>query len=176
MRFTPLGFFPKRVSARPAWLGDPRVERIASVSTCISAGPDDWVAAWQHNDVGLYDTIDRARSVADGHGFELHGYRVADVAYDGGRLAAPTIPQVAADAIPEGWAFLGWDAVGRTSSWFDCSPLTCNGGSPRFDVNRHGLFASLEGALEGARTFSDPAGGWEPGPYYVVEVWAEPAR
>lgn len=80
----------------------------------------------------------------------------------------------AAADIPAGWERLGYDAVSTfTGASFDCSPLTCNGRSPDFAVNEHGLLDTAEATLEAARSFS--SGGAEPGMYCIFEVWRRPA-
>lgn len=176
MRFVPVGFFPKQVVRRPAWLDDPRVGSIRSVSQCISEGPPGWIDAWEHNDLGFYDTVDTAGAIGARlceAPFELHGYRIGEPAYDAGRPIDRPLPVLQASEIPPGWTLLGYDVVSRTHAWFECSPLSCNGRWPDFDVNEHCLLPTLAEALRAAVDFS--AGGGEPGPYHVIEVWWEPA-
>ena len=179
MHFTPAGFFPKYVWQRPAWLADPRVTAIRSVSSCISSGPEDWISAWRHNDLGFYDSPDTAAEIAaalppDPEGtLEIHGYRVADRAFDETEEGPADLAPVAADDIPAGWERLGYDAVSTGSTgFFECSPLTCNGRAPDFAVNEHGLLDTAEAARDAARSFS--GGGAEPGTYTVFEVWRRP--
>lgn len=79
------------------------------------------------------------------------------------------LPHVAAIPPPPPTRVIGYDVVSRSGGHlFECSPLSCNGGWQQFAVNEFCLFASLPEALRGAVTFSGP--GWEPGPYFVVEV------
>jgi hypothetical protein len=58
-----VGFFPKAVAGKPAWLQSTTVERICSVSGCISETPPGWIEAWKHNRMGFYDTPQLARTV-----------------------------------------------------------------------------------------------------------------
>jgi hypothetical protein len=77
-------------------------------------------------------------------------------------------------ALPEpGKDFLsvGFDAVARSHDFFECSPLSCNGGAATFATNDACLFQALEEALAAAKEFS--TGNWEPGPYWVVEVLSD---
>lgn len=57
-------------------------------------------------------------------------------------------------------------------STLECSPLSCNGYADELGANRFCLFDTFEQALTAAQRFAaeDVA---EPGPYVVLEVWAE---
>jgi hypothetical protein len=168
------GYFPKRIALRDEWLKAPAVREIWSVSGCISKGPPDWIDKWLHNDVGLFDTRDLAMSVVpakEAETFTIVGYRVWDKMFDQGqevelRADLPVLP--GPDA---GFGTVGFDAVARSQGFFECSPLSCNGGAETFETNEACLFRTLDEALAGAREFS--TGSWEPGPYWVVEVLSE---
>jgi hypothetical protein len=171
------GYFPKRIAVRDDdWLKAPAVREIWSVSDCISKGPPNWLDKWLHNDVGLFDTRDLAMSVVpekEAQTFTIVGYRVWDKMFDQGqevelRADLPVLPGPEA-----GFVTVGFDAVARSQGFFDCSPLSCNGGAATFATNEACLFRTLDEALAGAREFS--IGSWEPGPYWVVEVLAEAA-
>jgi hypothetical protein len=71
-----------------------------------------------------------------------------------------------------GYRIVGYDAVSASLGSFECSPLSCNGGAKEYKVNSKCLFATLPEALAAAADFAQ--GGWEPGPYRVVEVLAPP--
>lgn len=167
------GFFPKEVVVPGEWLAAPGVERIASVSTCISGGPSGWIEHWKHNALGLFASPALARSVvaaAEADRFEIHGYRLATIALDEGRIVASTLEPGAVSPIPKGAERLGYDAVGRDlGDFFDCSPLSCNRGAAEFRANRWCLLDTVDEAIHAATRFSSED--WEPGVYYVVEVW-----
>jgi len=60
-------------------------------------------------------------------------------------------------------------------STFECSPLSCNHAAERTEVNEHCLLDDLGEAYRLAALFSRPEEGYEPGPYFVVEVWRRDA-
>ena len=60
-----VGFFPKLVEKRPEWLTCNDVAEVCSVSTCVSAGPPNWINHWRHNRAGFFDTVERALSVIE---------------------------------------------------------------------------------------------------------------
>jgi len=165
------GYFPKRIALRDDWLEAPGVREIWSVSDCISKGPSGWIGKWRHNDVGVFDTYELAISVLpseDAGLFTIVGYRVWDRMFDHGRdvelpVEVPALPEPGSEFVS-----VGFDAVARSHDFFECSPLSCNGGAATFATNDACLFRTLDEALAGANTFS--TGNWEPGPYWVVEV------
>lgn len=168
------GYFPKRIALRDDWLKAPNVREIWSVSDCMSKGPRNWIDKWIHNDVGLFDTRDLATSVlpeGEASTFTIVGYRVWDRMFDQGhevelRVDVPTLLGPDPDFVT-----VGFDAVARSQGFFDCSPLSCNGGAETFPTNESCLFRTLDEALAGAKEFS--TGNWEPGPYWVVEVLSD---
>jgi hypothetical protein len=56
-------------------------------------------------------------------------------------------------------------------SSFECSPLSCNGAAERVEVNEYCLVDDPAEAFRLAALFSRLEEGYEPGPYFVVEVW-----
>jgi hypothetical protein len=87
-----------------------------------------------------------------------------------GEVRDEPIEPVDAAPLPDDYEKLGFDAVSRSiSPMFECSPLSCCGAAESMPVNRHCLFETLEKAIDGAKAFS--SGPWEPGPYYVLEVY-----
>ena len=172
MSFVFAGYFPKRIVSLGAGLKGPFSREIWSVSECISKGPPDWIEHWRHNDFGLFDTREIAESVvpdADRRHYTVLGYRVWDRMFDGGQeVAVPALPSPV-DGPDASFAPVGFDAVARSGmTSFECSPLSCNGAARSFSVNDKCLFRTAEDAMAGAQEFSK--GGWEPGPYWVVEV------
>ena len=182
-----IGYLPKRYTEAtgdihaPAYAG---VEEICSVSECIAKSPPDWVDKWGHNTVTwLFDTPEAAWSVvpvAERTRFRLFAYRLLPVLFhESGEETDHPLPELTADPIPDGFSFLGYDAVvrhvgtthsgGSETPAFFCSPLSCNGMAAEYPVNRHCLVDNLDAAIALARDFA--ADHCEPGPYCVVEVW-----
>ncbi len=172
-----VGFFPKRTEERADWLENPVVEEICSVSLCISDGPEDWVERWEHNDLGFYDSEALALDATEGKesGFDLYAYRMYGLRFDAGEVQThPSPVKLACDL--SAYEFLGHDAVSRSGAgvpnvqcFFECSPLSCNSGADVFSVNRHCLITELDNAYQACIEISK--GKYEPGPYYLFEVY-----
>lgn len=166
------GYQARILAARPAWLNDARVHRIASVSTCTSEDPAE---EWARNALGWFDTADAARAACPVRPtpIVIHGYRLLDVAWEDGKAHRSMLPRTSAAPIPSGWTLLGYDAVARDlTESFECSPLSCNHRSVDFPVTADCLLRDLASAIAAAEDFS--RGNAESGTYYVVEVWSEP--
>jgi hypothetical protein len=169
--FSDAGYQARILAARPAWLDDARVQRIASVSTCTSKNP---AVEWARNALGWFDTADAARAACPARPtpIVIHGYRLLDVGWEDGHARPSTLPRTCAAPIPHGWRLLGYDAISRDGTdAFECSPLSCNHRSVDFPVNADCLLPDLASAIAAAEDFS--RGNAEPGAYYVVEVWSE---
>jgi hypothetical protein len=172
MELVSAGYFPKRTLRRPDWLKAPGVVEICSVSTCISPGPESWIEAWKHNELGWYDSPDLAWAVVprEAEGFEVFAYSLAPVVFVEGsaRHLAPSLPAVTQR--PACYEPVGFDAVSKSvSSFFECSPLSCNNMAAEVSVNRYCLIETFAEATAVAGRFSREQP--EPGAYYVVEVW-----
>lgn len=168
-----IGYFPKIVAPKPEWLKDaPAVEEICSVSDCISKSPSDWIDQWKHNEMFVYDTPELAWSVVpqeDRHRYTLFAYRILPRLFGESEETEWQIPSLCVNALPGGFASVGFDAVSRScGTTFECSPLSCNLMAAHYPVNRYCLLDDLETAIAMARDFA--AGNCEPGPYCVVEV------
>lgn len=167
-----VGYFAKRRSPSPDWLGAEAVAEICSVSECIASGSEDWVTAWRHNDWGFFDTPDLAWSVVPAAvrpDFDLFGYELFPWRFEAGRerelrIAAPAAVPLGADFDP-----LGFDVVSRTADSFECSPLSCNAWAREAGANAFCLVDDVEKAKELASVAE--AEGYEPGDYYVFRVW-----
>lgn len=178
-----IGYFPKKV-AIPADFGAPSLKDICSLSTCIAKGPPDgWIDRWMHNEHWLFQTPGQALQVvqnANPSEYSIHAYRMLPLEFDGGEVKAIHIveprtlgtPHVDVEPLCGSIERLGFDAVEGREGSFSCSPLSCNGGYKEFETNEHCLVSALPRAIELATIFS--LGGWEPGPYRVVEVLAVP--
>jgi hypothetical protein len=172
MELVSAGYFPKRTLRRPDWLKVPSVEEICSVSTCVSAGPEDWIGSWKHNELGWYDSPELAWAVvpAVAEGFEVFAYSVAPVVFVAGEQKSLALPPLAVARRPAAYEIIGFDAVGKSvSDFFECSPLSCNHMASEIAVNRYCLIDDMSDAMAAACRFSleQP----EPGDYYVVQVW-----
>jgi len=81
--------------------------------------------------------------------------------------------EVRAAAIPPHFVRLGYDVCSRyAQSTLEHSPLSCNGYAEELGANHYGLFATFAAALAAAERFV-AEGEAEPGPYVVLEAWAE---
>ena len=162
-----IGYLPRLVEPRPAWLEDQRVQRICSLSTCISA--DAGRDHGPRNRLWLYPTPEDAEEASSGSDSVVFGYRLLDEAWADGEVRRPMIVGSAAP-IPAGWQRLGLDVVGvGATEQLECSPLSCNGRSPDFAVNADCLVETEREARRASRDFG--AGNAEPGTYHIVEVW-----
>jgi hypothetical protein len=170
-----VGFFPKLTQPAPEWLGNPAVREICSVSTCISAGPEGWLQHWRHNRFGFYDSEALALEVAgpDPASFDLYAYKLFPFHCLDDQLKLAAIVGVAGP-LPPGYEFLGYDIVTKsTADFFECSPLSCNAGARQYDVNKFCLIAAKARAYQVLLEISRD-GGYEPGPYYLFEVYRKP--
>lgn len=150
------------------------IREVASVSECISSGPDDWVQAWKHNPWGFFDSPELAWSVVPKihrASFRLYAYRVHALDALGNER-----PVRASDAdvhaLPESFEPVGYDFVSRSGGGhFECSPLSCNHLAEELETNPYCLLEDRDLAIElalGADSLR-----CEPGPYYVLEVFRE---
>ena len=104
--------------------------------------------------------------------FDLYAYLLFLVLFADGQQQPFEIPALQVAPLPASFECLGLDVVSRScGSTFECSPLSCNSMAEQVAVNRYCLFDDLGVAFRMAEAFE--AGGGEPGPYYVVEVWRE---
>lgn len=165
------GWAPKRVVVAPAWVDVPGVTSIASASDCIADRPEGWIERFEHNRIGLYDTLAGARAVvppADRALYDLFAFRVLETIFTEVGPRPFSLADLAAVEVGP-LEPLGFDAVSSTlSSGFECSPLSCNGMARHHPVNERCLFRTLAEAVAGAEAFA--RGDCEPGPYFVVEV------
>ena len=164
------GYFPKPTAVPPGWAPEARVDEICSVSACLNSPPSGWMRRWLHNELGFFNTRADARAV--GPGLPLFAYRLWPFRFVEGRVEALPVPTLAIEPLGADFVSLGFDAVSRsTSTFFECSPLSCNGMAIEIPVNRFCLMDSLSEASALAERFS--RGNQEPGPYHVLEVLRE---
>lgn len=170
-----IGYFPKRTMKCPDWLKAAGVEEVCSVSTCISNAPVGWIDQWRHNEMWVFDTPELAWSIVPETArreFDLYAYEMFPVVFTDGQQQTFQIPEIHVQPLPSSFERLGYDVVSRScGTSFECSPLSCNNMAEHVAVTRQCLVADEETAFRLAREFE--AGGCEPGPYYVIEVWRE---
>lgn len=157
---------------RPDWLKAAAVEEICSASNCLSRGPDNWLAAWKHNEHWVFDTPELAAAMTGTSQvqFEIYAFQQYPIRLENGTIIEEPVKISRATPLPSDYEFLGYDAVSRSCDTnFECSPLSCNHAAGKMPVNSRCLFDTLDEAIAGAKAFS--SGPWEPGPYYVVEVY-----
>jgi hypothetical protein len=168
------GYFPKLIQpvpSGPSGFDGLGLLDISSISCCVVPGPPGWIDRWDHNELGFFDTVAQVELVipeGERHLYDVYGYRFLDQTFEAGQPGAWT-PPVALERTGAHFESLGFDAVSKSvSSFFECSPLSCNYAARAVPHNEHCLFSSLKEAVTGALTFSmdNP----EPGPYYVAEV------
>lgn len=167
-----IGYFPKIPMARPEWLKADHVTEVCSASECMSIGPSNWIDAWKHNGHWVYDSPEIAASVIkkDESMFEIFAFKQYSIKVDHGTIETEEVSEPNVTPLPADFELLGYDAVSRSAgNAFECSPLSCNGGADTIPCNRYCLFDTFEEAIESAKTFC--SGDWEPGPYYVVEIY-----
>jgi hypothetical protein len=168
-----IGYFPKRTERQPDWLKAPNVEEICSVSDCVSSGPEDWIEAWRHNEMWVFDTPELAWSIvppAEREAFDLYAYFLFPVRFTDGKREPFVIPPVSPQPLSGDFERLGYDVVSRsTDACWEHSPLSCNHMAEEIAVNRHCLIDDAETALRLPEEFEKRH--CEPGPYLIVEVW-----
>jgi hypothetical protein len=169
-----IGYFAKRVTAKPDSIHAPAVLEICSVSECIAPGPDGWADTWTHNEQWVYDTRSAARALVppeEQHDFALYAYRLLPVLFREGSEEPFEVPSNPS-SLPSTFESLGFDVVSRCfGTSFECSPLSCSDMAHALEANQYCLLSTLSRAIEVAVKFSleQP----EPGPYFVVEVLRE---
>jgi hypothetical protein len=172
---TLIGYFPKRTLQRPDWLNAAGVNEICSASNCISQGPEGWIERWQHNEMWVYDTVELAWGVvpdAIRGEFDLYAYKMFPVQFAEGQQRPFEFPPLQVAPLPPSFERLGFDIVSRSyGNAFECSPLSCNHMAEHIAVTHQCLVADKDLACQLAAEFE--AGGCEPGPYFVVEVWRQ---
>jgi len=171
-----IGYFPKKVARRDDWSLASHVVAICSVSSCITKGPPGWIEHWKHNQYGFFNSSSEAEAVvpeSDRSDYTVFAYALAPLEFTSEQQGLERPIDVRGEGIeplPKEFRSLGFDAVSRSvSDFYECSPLSCNGAAEQFAVNPYCLFDSAQDAIEGARRFATDD--WEPGPYYVFEVF-----
>lgn len=168
-----IGYMAKRTEAPSPKLGlPPHVVEICSVSECISSGPSDWMKAWRHNELFLFNSPELAFGVvpeAERQAFDLYAYRALPKEFWEDRSEPWPLPELGVTPPDAGFQSLGWDLVSRSSGTsFECSPLSCNGLAAKIPVNAQCLLSTPEEALALAESAELQRA--EPGPYVVAEV------
>lgn len=170
---TLIGYFPKRVLARPEWLTASHVREIRSVCECMSPGPPDWIDRWTHNEMFVYSTLAAGWDAVPKDTrveYEMHAYRMLPMEWDQGKERPYLMPNLEVEPLPADFRSAGYDVVSIENgvSGFGHSPLSCNNMAHEIPTNADCLLDDLENAMRTAAAFS--SGRVEPGPYIVVEV------
>jgi hypothetical protein len=180
-----IGYFAKAPSRRPEWLRAPQVEWVCSVSDCSCAARslEHWIEHWLHNGLFVFDTLAKLECVLtadEASSFVRYGLRTLpaefDEAADGvASEQAIDFADVHPEPIPEQFVRLGFDLSNRSvGSNLECSPLSCNNRAAEIATNCWCLLDDFEVALRLAREWGSAGGiGVEPGPYMLLEVWAD---
>lgn len=186
-----LGYCLKEAVPRPEWLKDERVNRICSVSECMSKRSDGWIHHWNFNSAWCFDTIESAYTkVAEPNHFSMFAYIYFPLWFDPDGSVIPVEAESLFDArfltfaevtLPPEFQFLGFDVVGvdkirienhtlaRGAATFSHSPLSCNHCSVDHPVNEYCLLSNWPDAVYAARRFAldQP----EPGAYIILGVY-----
>ena len=191
MTLTLLGYLPKKRTTVPSSLIDSGVQEICSVSTCIAEAQPDWIDHWVHNDWGFCNSRQAALSLqttphAD---YDLYAFAIYSTRFRSGRAEPvkidmpfgkratepPPPERLSPEPLSAEFTHLGFDAVSHSdSSYFECSPLSCNYMAKSIPVNRYCLVDSLSEAQQIACRF--PIDQPEPGVYYVLQVFRAQRR
>jgi hypothetical protein len=175
MQFQHIGYFPKLTSFQAGAVPS-HVRELCSVSTCLAAGPPDWIEHWRHNDLFFFNSIADAQSVvpAGAIGYSVFAYRLLLLTFSDGQQIPLSLPPINLEPIPPSYVTLGFDAASKSlTPFFEHSPLSCSGEAATTPVNEYCLFTTAPEAKAAATRWS--IGEAEPGDYYVIEVLREQA-
>jgi hypothetical protein len=168
-----VGFFPKLPCPKANGIKNKIIKEICSVSDCISTGPENWMDEWKHNtDFWFFDTEELARQIIkkDIDKYYLYAYKLYPLKFDKNGVTPYNIKPKAHGKIVL-YLFIGFDIVSRSGGTnFECSPLSCNYGFEKYVVNQYCLIDKLDGAYKICCEIAKEDG-WEPGPYYLFEVY-----
>ncbi|BDC48463.1 hypothetical protein F183_A07790 [Bryobacterales bacterium F-183] len=153
--------------------------RIGSVSACINGPSREWIHLWKHNDWGYYDTPAVAWTIVnelpDAADFRLFAYSLLLAYFDpeGSHPIELAPGEPPAEPLDASFCTIGFDVVSRSiSSYFECSPLSCNGMANEVaEINEHCLLATQEAAVAFAHRCAKEQP--EPGRYYVLQVFEQ---
>lgn len=153
-------------------------ENLGSVSNCIRNEPNKKEDIWNYNDCGFFDTIEKAKLNTPEKQYTLFAYFIYNFSFSDGEKIHSSKLLKKVGKIKTGsfdkskFVFIGFDIVGNDlTDGIECSPLSCNYAFRDFKTNRFCLIDHYDDAVEICRTFSK--GEYEPGDYYIFEVWRE---
>jgi hypothetical protein len=166
----------KHVEKTPDWMSAPAVDRIYSVSGCISRDFIDYIPFWKHNGWWMFDTPSIPRNLAVEQGVDLAAlemfyFEIFENEYDEiGKNWRPFQPEDSFPTnvvTPSKSVFHGYDVVSYyVGTAPECSPLSCNSLANTACVNRLCLFDDFQAAMEFAQRVTH-----EPGPYRIIAVY-----
>jgi hypothetical protein len=177
-----IGFDVKKTAKPGAYLTNPIIREVCSVSRCFSVNGIEFDQEYRCNAWGFYETVELARELLEAEGkifsdFDIFAFKLYPVVFDGTNASpvdvTPVHPEFADD-----FEFLGIDVVSHevSSATFQCSALSCTGGANSVSVNQYCLFDVPEEAMRFAALVAKEAEEkqtWEPGPYYVCQVYRQ---
>jgi hypothetical protein len=164
------GYFPKTTAIPDGYKLPDNIREICTVSTCINA-PEDWINKWLHNELGFYNSVSDARAIlpSGSEGFVVFAYRILPVRFGEDSLERFDLPPLSIEPVDQSFISIGFDAISKSSSsFFECSPLSCNYMAQKIPVNRYCLVDTFAEGVSLAKRFAHEK--VEPGPYYVFEV------
>jgi hypothetical protein len=178
-RVIPLGYMLKQVATAPEWMKAPQVERVFSVSNCVSRNFADYIPLWRHNGWWLFDSPAALHAVAadmnaDVAGLTLFYYEAFEREYHEddktwGAIAPERDMPVNVE-VPASKRLQGYDvATFRFANAPECSPLSCNALAAEIATNPLCLLDSVERAR--ALLESGAFNASEPGPFRIVAVY-----
>jgi len=174
----PVGYMYKSVARRPDWLKTDMVEKVFSVSSCVSEDFDDWINYWKHNGYWFFDSPKIMENLAKENNIDLSQmdlffYKVYELQWndDKGEWEEfePEESFGTCVELPAATKLEGFDVTTYyEQTGAECSPLSCNHMAEELDVSTTCLLASLEESKKFLESgvFDE----CEPGPYRIFEV------
>ena len=166
------GFMSKVRLVRPKGFEPMSVKEICSVSGCISETPDV-DPLWRYNDLGFCDSEQTARDIITGDPnlYDMYAYEMFPFHCRDGEVKVIEV-KLSLGQVPPGFDLVGYDIVTKANgSFFECSPLSCNGAGKWFKVNEYCLLDDEAYAYQVMLDMSAPDAHVEPGPYYLFKVY-----
>ncbi len=167
----------KFVSTPSGWMTSRQVEKVFSVSPCLSKDFSDWTDDWLHNGFWLFDDPALIQKIASAKGIDLSKatwffYEAFEEQFTpdlGWQPITADSSFSVAVARPEPLFLAGYDVVTYTyGNAAECSPLSCNALANEIEVNEFCLIPAFENAFEAVA--SGRFNHSEPGPYRIIAV------
>lgn len=177
-----LGYMAKHVVTRPDWLKAEHIERVCSVSACVSSDFCDYTPHWKHNGFWLFNspedlvTLCRAEQI-ELDTLEFFYYQAYPKQYDEfAKLWSGFEPEKCFQTCvqpPLQKRLLGYDVVSyEAQNAPECSYLSCNHMAESLSCNSDCLFDDFDAAYSAVN--SNQFEGCEPGPMRIIAVYTLP--